>query len=544
MRESIRKVIHSQVAGYVQATFASLLVAAVIYAVVFGTGCGETPPAPIPAPISWESRQETRQRSDFWVRLQANARQARPGDLATRTLGGAGDPGTSTVSYAWIPPGGATNISFLNIQPDNPNGPPPYMWRDRDPGEEIQINYNHPPLPEGEDSMLSTETAVVGWMDDNRSSSTSFTTLITNQPSPLTTFPAREVAAPNSPAATVDLWGVDWWMDPQGITMTTELCQDWFELLQSDDVFLAMRMPVSPTAALTEGYPLPIVFEGLYSNTLQLVSYDLMASVITAPLELRPERFTFLENALPSAPGEHWMALGLMPDTVTCPQGLELAVDGWNFHGQSYLNLTHQPDGCEGCLLPAYYCYEGQESPWDLATLSSMLDENVTSYQGWGITCLGPQPLSLTDDSSPSWHLGGLSAVWVTPTQSITLQHYISVDTGGDPMTLALDYTTTMTGVEWGIYGGTWAEPDLGDPITLPVPVAEGEWKVVWMVSEPVPTSTVAGAYNLSLTATSVVSPSDFLWASDVIWVGTWVAPPPPPGYDYHVYLPLVVKSP
>lgn len=387
--------------------------------------------------------------------------------------------------------------------------------------------------------MLATDTALAEW--DGQSSATSYTALITNEKSRLAPAPPPAVVpARDHPSDVADLWKVGQWIDPRGVTMTTAMCQDWFALLQSDDAFLALRAPVSPTADL-EGYPLPVVFGDPYSNTLQLISYDTFppVPVITVPVELRPERHTFLESKLPSAPGEHWVALGLVSETVTCP-GSALAAGDWEFKAQGTLDLTHQPHNCEGCVLPFYYCYEGQEAPLLSTALRGALGGDVTSYQGWGITCIGPYAAPLLHDSE--WSFGGASSAWVTPTQTITLGHYIHLNITSVPMTFTLDYTSSLD-VEWSIYGGDWSGPDLGDPITPPIPVTPGDYKYFWMISDAVPTDTVAGAHSLVVTVTSVVSPTDSLWAADAIWVGKWVAPPPGPGGDYRLYLPLVLKS-
>jgi hypothetical protein len=531
----IKKAYRGQMGAYAQVLAVLLLLAAGFYAALFTTGAACYDPILTNHITSWDSQRRANWSPDFRVRLQANARQARPGERATRTLGGEGDPLTTKVSYSWSPPWGATNLSY-DPAPDDP-GPPP-VWLDRAPTQQINISYDQPSLPAGETTMLATDTALAEW--DGYSSGTSFTTLITNEPSQPNVPPSlAATSARTNAAATAELWEVSRWVDQPGITMTTDLCQDWFTLLQDDDAFLALRAPVSPTAALTESYPLPIVFGGEYSNTLQLLSYSPFGPVITVPVELRPERHTFLETELPSAPGEHWMALGLISDTVTCP-GYDLAADGWSFLVQGYLDMTHQPDNCEGCVLLTYYCYEGQEAPLVKAASRVLgASADVTSYQGWGITCVGPQAAPLLHEHA--WHLGGASSAWVTPTMTITFHHHIELDPSSDPMTFTLDYTDTL-GVGWSIYGGDWAGPDTGDPITPAVAVPSGGWQHLWMISDPVPGDTAAGAYTLVITATSVVSPTDSLWAVDAIWVGDWVAPPTT-GYDRYVYLPLVVRS-
>jgi hypothetical protein len=440
------------------------------------------------------------------------------------------------VSYRWTPPSGATSFSFN--PPPEPGGPP-YIWLDRAPTDEIYISYDQPSLPPGESTMLATDTALAEW--EGQSSATSYTVLITNEPPGLTNSPPQAATGHNSPAATVELWEIEQWADPRGITLTTELCQDWFDLFQSDEAFLALRAPVSATTTVTEGYQLPIVFGGPYSNTFQLFSYDAFAPVITVPVELRPARHTFLENELPSAPGEHWLALGLGDETVTCPAS-DLAADRWGFLTQGYLDLTHQANNCERCVLPFYYCYDGQDAPLLAAAYAfSALDgREATSYQGWGLTCVGPYAATLVHDSA--WSLGGASSVSITPTQSISLGHYIHLNLFSEPMTFTLDYTSDL-GIAWQAYGGDWTGPDLDDPITGPVPVAPGLYQRFWLISDPTPAGTAAGPYTLLVTATSVLSPTDSFWASDAIWVGGWVAPPPPVGQSYWTYLPVVLRS-
>lgn len=541
MLRFIQELVRGQKGPYLQAMATALLLAALVYTVMLTTGCYEDAYTDSP-----ESTLKSGQTPSFQVRLQANARQAGPGERATRTMGGTGDPAPSQVSYRWTPPYGATNLSFN--PPPEPGGPP-YVWLDRAPDDEIDISYDQPSLPPGESAMLATDTALAEW--DGQSSAASFTTLITNEPlqrtwvEPLSLLPPAAPARTNA-ATAVNLWQAGRWVDPPGITLTTAVCQDWIDFLQGDDVFVAARMPVSPTAALTESYPLPVVFGGEYSNTLQVIEWGNPTPIITVPVDLRPERFTFLANALPSAPGEHWVALGLATDPFTCPSGLELPADRWSFLGLTQLDLTHQPNNCEGCVLQTYYCYEGEEQPSIFGTLASAArvlagmfagDASVTSYQGWGITCLGPQPLPL--ETSPTWMLGGSSATWATATLPITLHHYIGNLTG-NPMTFTLDHTSTL-GIEWNIYGDTGGEPDLGDPITQPITVVG--FLDFWMISEQVPTNMADSPHTLIITATSVVSPADSAWTSDLIWVGDWVAPPPPPGYDYRVYLPLVLRS-
>ncbi|MBM3134277.1 MAG: hypothetical protein FJZ89_03115 [Chloroflexi bacterium] len=326
--------------------------------------------------------------------------------------------------------------------------------------------------------------------------------------------------------ATIELWQAGMTIAPEGITLTTSLCEEWRTFAQSDDFFLAVRVPVSPTVSITESQPLPLISGGTYSNTMQLVGPSVR--VITTPLELRPERLTFLANELPAAPGETWMAMGPVSDTTTYPAGLELPPNRWALQTRFYLDLTHQPNNCVGCTLPLYYCYEGQDPPSPFFTdLYRALDRHITpyqgSYQGLGITCLGPHPLHLLDWAIPLWELGEASLAMITPTQVISFPHYLGNWTD-QPMTVTLAYTVPLP-VAWGLYedaGGT-------TPITPPIPLPMYRGKEFWLISEPVPTTTVDGPYTLIITATDVTSPTNSRWTSDLIWVGDWVAPPLPP---------------
>jgi hypothetical protein len=199
------------------------------------------------------------------------------------------------------------------------------------------------------------------------------------------------------------------------------------------------------------------------------------------------------------------------------------------------MNLASQANDCQGCIFPLYYCYEGDESPLPSAGASNRVLLEASSVQGAGITCVGPQSLRLGTETS-TWSLGGTSSAAVTPTQTISLMHYIAAP--GAPVTVALSHNGAL-GVNWRTYAGDSKHPDLGVPIDGPVAVQKNKTSFFWLISDPVPTSGVSGSQSLIVTATSVISPTDLRWRGDVIWVGSWEAPPPS-GYD--MYLPAVLR--
>ncbi len=345
----------------------------------------------------------------------------------------------------------------------------------------------------------------------------------------------RPAANPLTPQADYYLWQTCQWYLMEGMTMTAESCQDWVDFWQSDEVFLAARTP----------YTQPVVFRGAYSPTLVLLDKSgfRATQVLTIPLEYRPERLAFLESELPPAPGEHWLALGGVTfPTITCPSIPDLGSGEWEF----LLNINFDFGGGqgvgEGNVLPQYYCYQGQAPPFFVTQLSRALgrDGAVTSYQGEGVTAVGPDHLTLLDD--PDWVLGGDLAGVVTPTLSITLSHHIG-NRGHplSPITFTLEYTSTLGDV-WGIYSGTAAGPDI-PLVEIGGPFRVDDWKrYFWLIAE-VPSTTADGPYNLFVTATvtdtQTVSPATASHSS-LIWVGEWVAPPR--GMPYWVYLPLILR--
>jgi len=132
---------------------------------------------------------------------------------------------------------------------------------------------------------------------------------------------------------------------------------------------------------------------------------------------------------------------------------------------------------------------------------------------------------------------------WVTPTQTISFPHTVANHTGA-PITVTLSHSSTL-GLPWGFYSGTVSAPDLPlTPITGPVRLNSsypGRWRYFWLIAT-VPAGAPSGAETLVITATDVASPTRSAWTSDLVWVGDWVAPPPPPRW-YQLYLPLVLRQ-
>jgi hypothetical protein len=140
---------------------------------------------------------------------------------------------------------------------------------------------------------------------------------------------------------------------------------------------------------------------------MKLMDYSARAtSILTVPLEYKFETLGFMESELPWAVGEHWMALGVPSEPkITCPPD----IDSGNTEVKVELALDFggEKDTCADCVLPVYYCYEGEQQPMLDTLARRFIDQEGTlgtgleSYQGSGITCLGSDPLWLEDDETP-----------------------------------------------------------------------------------------------------------------------------------------------
>jgi hypothetical protein len=342
--------------------------------------------------------------------------------------------------------------------------------------------------------------------------------------------PAQPSSAQDDTSYLRQVWEHFW--PTSAMTMTASICQDQVDLLQSGNTFFALRFPVSPTLPYTAPYPLPLV-TGPITYTPRLTLKYASApytSVLTVPLELKPGYLGFLENKMPQAPSEHWLAMGAVTTpTVSCSSVPTMT--NWMFEAEFWLDLGGTPDAGMGATLPLYDCYKGQTPPPFVG---------LASYQDWGITCLGPQPIFLED--VPRIELAGTHSAWITPTQTITFYHPIRNWTG-ITRTVTITHTSTPT-LPWQFYTAFESDPTTLVPITDTIDLPASFWKIrpLW-AKVTVPEDAPAGAATLVITATDVTSPTLSTWTSDLVWVGEWVAPSPPPWEKHKVYLLLMLRN-
>ena len=520
MREFLHKVWRGPAGSYI--TFSLLLVgAAALVAGVMeqGSSCPTSPGGGCGDPINSSAGWNEASAPGYTTRaiFDGTTDAALPGQKATHYLGSDGMRAGTAGTYLWTPPPDAHG--FLFARPPKPGGPP-FVWENLAPNTSIQVSFYLPQKPAGFlGAWKVTEYFEVHTSDGQYDRAMHTTALDSSDAqSSAPAAPDAESRAASESASTI--WELARWFDFPGMVMDTNACNSWFDFLRDEQAFFALRMPV--TRPVTGGaVRVPFVSGANYPSMFRIQRYVPAAYVYTATLELRPERLTFLANTLPEAAGEQWLAFGVSPDAPACPAGLSIKAGSWTTMGTIFLDLSHRPDNCLGCIQPIYFCYEGQDSP--LAPLTSSLVGKPASAAA-GITCFGPQDVPI--GTGPNWNVMGTGSRTAMPPASLRFHHAVSNRTGVE-RDFNLSYQSDLA-VIWRMYGGTSTTPDLKQPLTTTVRLTDKQVKFIWLISDPLPASTRPGSYSLRFVAALASAPAETRWASDIIWVGDWVPPPTP----------------
>ena len=441
---------------------------------------------------------------------------ALPGQKATHVLGSDGMQAGATGRYVWTPPPGAGGFVFSRSP--KPGGPP-FVWENVAPNTAIQVSFNFPQKPLGVSGGWKVTEYFEVTASNGQSDRVAHTTTLGGS-GVQATQPAALVAEshPASESASM-VWELARWFDFPSMALDTNSCQSWIDFLRDDQAFFAVRMPVTHTAG--GAVRVPFVSGANYPSMLRIQRYVPSGYVYTATLELRPERLTFLANTLPEAVGEQWLAFGVSRDAPACPAGLNINARGWTAMGTLFLDLSHRPDNCLGCIQPIYFCYEGQGSPLDAMAVSLA---GKPAAEEEGITCFGPQDVPI--GGGPNWSVMGAGSLTAMPPASLRFLHGVSNRTGVE-QDFNLSYQSDLD-VTWRMYGGTSSAPNLGQPIASPLRLGDKLTKFIWLISDPLPAGTRPGSYSLRFAAALAAAPTASRWASDIIWVGDWVPPPTP----------------
>jgi hypothetical protein len=473
----------------------------------------------------------------------------KPGENADLALKNGDVPGAK---LTWTPPPGASNFKFPeNMKPIG--GGPPFVWNNVGANTSINVNYDLPNLPPGEDfySCSNTLTAEDGEGNYTTSSyvteiSESFANLAAAEQAmpetdPRSSLLTGEIESGQESQADTHLWYTEEILNSNEISMTTQTCQDLFAVLQQENVFQAIRVP-APSPTTTHSYTMPVVYQkGRYPTITLHDKPWIYSPVVSGTLEYRYHYFTFLENEMPSVAGEHWLALGLSAsEPITCPEGIAYPPDGWSITIEMWMDIPESPADPEApVVLTSFNCYEGSNAVAQLSGLFSQGSATQiarTSANGYyeEITCAGPQYLFMDDE--PDLILRGSETHFITPTQTISFAHTI-LNAGDTAISVTLETSSTLE-TEWHIY----AQPDGSDQITDPVhldSVANNSLDF-WIIGE-VPAGAAEGSHTVMVTATSNTEPPVSVWAADTIWIGP-LDIPPSPETNFRLYLPALFR--
>jgi hypothetical protein len=479
------------------------------------------------------------------VRVVGQAGPAAPGAVVTRAvLVQCPKPGgPDTVAVEWTPPAGATQVSFPDVQPDNPLGPPPYLFtgvavsdrNDPQAPASLTVAYSAPapPQPAGGPTFVDCFTAVTpagnrygATFEDSEGGGAAVGVAVADDAD----GPARPVA-PSAAARSAD--GYRWWRaaltlaPASGVALDQSLCQEWAAFLQDPGFFLAVRVPATPDAVDVRSAPLPLVVpEPAFAGPrIELrAAQQSPAVVFEAPLELRPEWLGVAGAILPAADGERWVTIGVATaPAAVCPEGL---AGDWEVYAELALDLGGADASCSECVLQQYLCYEGAPPPFFFDDPAQNLGVAAqAAIQRAGVTCAGPIPLRLTaDPPAPPITLDG--ATWLQRMGSSgimkaahTLRAWLGADEQVD-VTLAV---ASARRVPWRLY----RDANLTDRITEPVTVS-GDAQFDFWAAAQMPLG-FKGPESIVITASPATPPGTGATAADHFWAGAWTPPPPAP---------------
>ncbi len=455
-----------------------------------------------------------------------------PGAVVSRILGWTGGAPNQLIFF---PPPDASSFAFTNPALQPQAGGPPFVFLN--PTGSVPLQFKMPLLTPGMTSMKVTET--VQYLNSTLGSS--FTSLVTTlqNPSAAAAGSVSAVVAPRSDptekkaAATVNTLNLERWIDYTGVnTMTTTLCQQITDWLQSKAVFVAMRVPVTPVGGGNNSFPVPILFpNNTYGGALGLHGYQptFQQNIVgPIPMEMRPERMTYAENKLPSASGEQWVTFGISTEPkASCPASMNYT--DWSYQ----FRLPADLDG-KGKEVPIYLCQEGlNPPPFAQSSLSALLP--FAAAASTGITCLGPQTHSLVVDNQAGTIAMSPGMEWdILPPKEVQIAIHMSTNYASFiGVNFNIHSAISMT---WSLCQGTYSAPNKSAPI-LATYLTKGN-ETVWLVGT-VPAGTASGAYNVTLTAVKSDDAAVSASATNLLWVGSWVAPPP---LYYSLFLPLIQR--
>lgn len=445
-----------------------------------------------------------------------------PGQTATTTIAatGAGAKRAVGVSYIWTPPFDfIETYRFPGRQPDNPAGPPPFIFSDvplvsGSQYEAVAVEFDWPPLPAGLNTLSGVETIQLketGGLGEP--DPVHFFYTLAAQPARSAAEDLRLAPVSSSGRKTYDYLAYEQMIDGSGL-MTPSLCQRYVDALTSGDYFYAIQLPAVAVDGSPTAYRLPFATYGEEIRPraeLRSWASGQMATGFNAPLKREPRYLTCLENELPRAEGKHWLALVAEPSVFNyCadfPPNERWFVELFLFFHQEALEQD----------LLTYVCYRGEDpllrALFARASTELGLEFLQQRQDGCCLACLGPVPMSITQDYSHMELLNTSADFYVQPAgRRVAFKHILN--NAPDVATLRYEYLGDEQELEWGFYDDVAGQYDLAAPITGAGPFSDA----FWFVSEPVTGAVRKGLYSMKVIAT--LPSQESAWSTNFINVG------------------------
>jgi len=153
MKTWIRSSMAGRVGPYFQFCIPLVLLTALLFGLMATTGCGSCSNL-----TSSDAHKSPGTEPSLQCGITGDGEKT-SGEKTWRTLGRVWQtvPGPSHVTYKYTPPKGVTSFEWGDRPPDNPNGPPPYVFSNMPTDERIDFHMTLPPVPSGVWSETSTE---------------------------------------------------------------------------------------------------------------------------------------------------------------------------------------------------------------------------------------------------------------------------------------------------------------------------------------------------------------------------------------------------
>lgn len=422
-------------------------------------------------------------------------------------------------TYIWTPPFDSIQVfRFSGRQPDNPAGPPPFVFSgvpltDGQHFEKVQIEFIWPDLPPGVPELRGVETLQV-LLDDGLGEPSPVHRLCTLTAGPVKDVPApRPMRQPLPPDGKEDYPYIAYHrlLEGEGL-MVPSLCQRYVEALNSGDFVYALQLPAIAVPDCPGAYTFPFASygEGIQSQAILRNWSGPVRDGFKADLRRDVSLLSCLENSLPQAEGRRWLALVAEPPVTDNCASLSPSIF-WDIQ----VDLFFQQEMlAEHCL--TYACYRGDDP--QLLSLFSQAAETMgmelteAREDDCRVLCLGP--ISMSASATPQMHIFfSRMDMYVQPEgQRVAFQHVlIDAPAAAD---LAYSCTYGREGIQWGFYGETDHQYDLEKPITQ----AQAGYERFWLVSEPITGAIPKGRYDIRVTATT--ESGQQAWTMDFLYIG------------------------